>query len=408
MKNMLRALFALFVVFIIYQFIVNFFITKKDVSYTINGKNNTYMIYENYNRNKNYDLYSFLITDKNKTEFVYDVSINLNRQSRIIKDVISFKKNSLYCIAPVFKNNYIENIVCKYNNELTTYNYLKQLGNNTVDLFIEQLNKTNYKVNNDYQNINIAKTKFNNISYYSDIDKKLYFVMWSYKGIYIINGEDTKEVNLLSKDMYDNDYGRMIGRYYLFYDNTGDKNGFYKVDIKTGNSLSIESNYELSNNIYINGIYKNKLYFTDLINQKQYILDPNNEDIKLVEKGKYYDGKSLRTVDTDYLITENRYFVEKPNNDEITKRYGDDVVEGSNSYFIKDNAVYKVVGSNYDYKVKLFTFSNISNLKVLNNNIYFINDDVIYMYNNKVGIKKVVENRELIYNHKNIYDVYEG
>ena len=62
-----------------------------------------------------------------------NISIKLNRQSRIIKDIISFNKNDLYCIAPVFKNNYIENIVCKYKNELVTYNYLKQVGNNDVD-----------------------------------------------------------------------------------------------------------------------------------------------------------------------------------------------------------------------------------------------------------------------------------
>ena len=47
-------------------------------------------------------------------------------------------------------------------------------------------------------------------------------------------------------------------------------------------------------------------------------------------------------------------------------------------------------------------------LKVLNNNVYGVSNDTVYIYNNKIGLKKAIVNRELIYNYKNIYDVYES
>ena len=72
----------------------------------------------------------------------------------------------------------------------------------------------------------------------------------------------------------------------------------------------------------------------------------------------------------------------------------------------KDGSVYLIVGDYIDYKVLLFKFSDFKELKLVNNNVYGISKDTIYMYNTSVGLRKVASYRELNYNHKNMYDVY--
>ena len=67
-----------------------------------------------------------------------------------------------------------------------------------------------------------------------------------------------------------------------------------------------------------------------------------------------------------------------------------------------------IVSDYYDQKVKLFQLDDFKELKVLNNNVYGVSNDTVYIYNNKIGLKKAIVNRELIYNYKNIYDVYES
>ena len=73
-----------------------------------------------------------------------------------------------------------------------------------------------------------------------------------------------------------------------------------------------------------------------------------------------------------------------------------------------DGSVYQIISDYYDQKVKLFQLDDFKELKVLNNNVYGVSKDTVYIYNNKIGLKKAVVNRELIYNYKNIYDVYES
>ena len=406
MKKVFRTIVGLIIVFLIYQFFVNFLITSKEYNYSVHSNNKEFLVNEIYKRKNHHNLYEFLIKDKNNNTFVYDYEGNLNRQSRIIKDIVYYNDSDLYCIAPVFKNNNIENIVCKYKGELVTYSYLKQIGNSKINEFINILNNSSYNVNKDYNSINDAKVNYGSISYYTDISDKIYFVLWKYNGVYVINTKKSTTLDVLSKDIYENDYGVRIGRYYLFYDNNPEYNSFYKVDILTGNSAHLEHNYEISKNIYINGVYKNKLYVTDLVGEKQYEINPNTEVIKQMDHAKYFDGKMLRTVDIDYFTNERKYFEKEKVNKNLSN-YSNLVEANNKYYYIDNNIIYKVIGDKYNYKVKIATFDNISNLRAFNDSLYFISKDTIYMYNNKAGLKKVIENRELLYNNKNIYDVYE-
>ena len=59
-----------------------------------------------------------------------------------------------------------------------------------------------------------------------------------------------------------------------------------------------------------------------------------------------------------------------------------------------------------DFDVIRFKFDDFKEMKVVNNNVFGIVGDTVYMYNNNIGLRKVAQNRELVYNYQNIYDIY--
>lgn len=407
MKKMIRVIIVLGVLSLIYQFIINFFLTNKEYNYSIKNDENEFMITENYKKKNGYNLYTFLIKDKEENTFVYDYEGDLNSQSRVIKDIEIYKNNNLYCIAPVFKDKKIDNIICRYNNELVTYTYMQQIGNVEVDGFINDL-QTKYTVNTSYREMNSAKTDYGNISYYNDMDSNLYFSIWNYKNLYKINNNQADSIDLLKTDLYENEFSIACDKYYVVVNIDNGFNYYYVANIKDGGKAEIYTNDEVSNNIYINGCYKSKVYLTDIINKKQYEIDAKHEKVTTLVSGKYYDGVKLNTVDISTLVKEKRYFTDTILPEEITKQYGNDIkYANGNYYFINDNKVYKVVGDNYNEKILLFVLGGAHELKALNNNIYVISGSTVYMYNNINGLKKVIEDRELIYNSKNIFNVYE-
>lgn len=407
MSKMVKVIIVIGVILLIYQFLVNFLITSKEFKYSVNISDNSFAISEEYHRLRGNDTYSFSIVDKDNVTFVFDYAGNLNRQSRVIKDIKTFNKNNLYCIAPILTNNSIDSIVCKYNNELVTYNYLKQIGNNDVDEFINTLvTDKSKKTNTRYTKMNEAKSLFGDIYYYNGIDPKLYLTVWNYSGVYIINDEKAINVSILPKDAYENNYSIMLNDYYIVLN---PENGYnHYLTNMTGGKANLTTDDELSNNIYFNGIYNNKAYFTDCTNQYQYYVDPYKEEIKQLTYPQYYDGVKMKTVDISYLTNEKRYFIKDAIPVEITNKYGNNVQKAYNNYyFIENGNVYKIIGKNYNEKLLLFRFNDAKELKALNNNVFVVSGDIVYMYNNTIGLQKAVEDRELIYNYKNIFNVYE-
>lgn len=408
MRKMLRVVFAVALIAIIYQFFVTFLINKRYDNYSLITKKHTYTIKETYKRKNKKHMYSFLILDDYNNNFVYSYDGDLNRQSKVIKDIISYQKNNLYCLAPVFKNNTIQNIVCRYEDQLVGYTYLKQIGNPEVDKFINILSRTEYTVNTKYQELNSAITKHEKISYYNDIDKNLYFAVWNYDGVSIVNNNEAEYEYLLDKDSYENNYAIMVDKFYIVLNTDQGFNSFYILNLKDGGHALIEAEENLSGNMYFNGVYKKKVYLTDIGNQKQYVIDPTNEKITTLEKPKYYDGKSLQDISIGELTNTPKYFIKDVIPKELTDKYGDNIMySNDNYYFVENGGVYQIVGDNYEESVLLFRFNDLKEVKVLNGNVYGISEDTIYMYNHNLGLKRVIQDRELIYNSKNKYGVYE-
>lgn len=408
MKKMIHVVISIALVATIYQFFVTFLINKRYDNYSLITKDNQYMINETYNRKNKHHMYSFLIKDNQDREFVYSYDGDLNRQSKVIKDIISYQKNGINCIAPVFKNNYIQNIVCQDQNQLVSYTYLKQRGNIDIDQFINQLSKSGYQLNTKYKELNNAKTQHDKISYYQDIDKNLYFAIWNYNGVTIVNNNTAEFKDLLEKDSYENNYAIMVDKFYVVVDTDHGFSSFYIMNLKDGGHARIDSEEELTGNMYFNGSYQKKIYLTDITNQKQYVIDPTNEKITTLDQPKYYNGKKLEDISITELINERKYFIPTKIPQKLMNMYGNDVMYSNNNYyFVSNGDLYQIVGDHYENKLLLFHFDDLKEVKVLNGNVYGISGNTIYMYNSNIGLKRVIEDRELVYNYYNKYGVYE-
>ena len=414
MKKLFSIIIALGILSLAYQFIVTFFMFKHTSNYSVKNNEDEFMVKEKFKKSGEHNMYSFYMTDKNKNNFVFSYDVDLNKQSKVIVDVLSYHDGDLYCVAPILKNKSVENIECIDSGQLVSYSYIKQ--NRNITDFINQINNSGYKFSESLEkDYTITDTKYN-LTVYKEIPDNIYFSMWGYSKLYILNNKEIKMQDLLNHDSYSNEnYSILVDKYYVTLNTDNDSgNSFYVANIKDGGKALVESDYDISKNIYFNGVYNKKAYFTDINNKKQYYVDPYREEIKEVgtsDKCKYFDGKTFQDVNISMLANEKKYFKEKNIPDELSNKYPDKkIIESYGNYYFLDvdGSVFQIVSDYYDQKVKLFQLDDFKELKVLNNNVYGVSNDTVYIYNNKIGLKKAIVNRELIYNYKNIYDVYES
>ena len=83
------------------------------------------------------------------------------------------------------------------------------------------------------------------------------------------------------------------------------------------------------------------------------------------------------------------------------------IIYGSNKYYRDGNDFYRSNDLNEDVYTYLFKLKDVTDWKVINNNILIISRDKLYIYNDLYGLKLIVKNNELKYNYKNIYFMLE-
>ena len=365
MKKMVTVVLLLGAIALIYQFFVSCVISRHDAAYSIKTSDNSYMVKENYKKEKSFHMYSLLIEDKDKNVFAAIYNVDLNRSSRIIKDVKEYSDGNLICIAPILKDKKIENLSCTLDKKQVSVSYLHQIGNTSINKFVDNLKQDGYTFNNEIDlNNNISSTT-SNISTFDNLDDNLYVTMWGYKGIYLLNQNKIEYKDYLSKDSYFNTYSILCDKYYVSLDTDESEIGaFYVANIKDGGKAHIDFDFSLSKNSYINGIYKGKIYITDIDRRVEYAINPATEKIEEVgsgKKSKYFDGESLKEVDISELVNEKKYFIYEKIDEKISSKYsGLNLIYSHDSYYYKDsnNNVYQVLKDFPDYKILLFKFDD--------------------------------------------------
>ena len=383
----IKKLFLLIIVILLILFIYKLSIKSHDIKYEVND----YTIHEKFYINKGH-FYDIEIKNK-KNKYSYTINNNLGKKKKIIKKIKTYKSNNLVCIKPIYKKEIEKELYCNLDNKQVSLYYLVNSENKDLEKILEKEKKIVLPSSND------NKTKYKKISIYQkNILDDYRLVLWNYKGIYILDNKNLKYQKILDYDLYDNVMATVVSKYYVLFENTsvnGIQNVYY-YDLKKDKLNSFKLKPKISKDSYINGVYNNLIYVTDNREKKEYTIDISKEEIKLIDNDEnkyiYYND------DKKELLTKSDFFMKKQifNSENKLHNY---------YYSNKDNNYYKSL--NNKNKELLFELANVKEWNIIDRDILLLKDKTIYLYNDEVGLRKLVESNELKYNYEDIYKLWK-
>lgn len=416
MKKLLPILFLLGAAALIFQIFVQFFMRHHEIDYSIITKDNSYLIHEKLKVDGKKNTYYFKLVDDNQDTYIFNLEHDYNRQDEIVKDVKYFDDENLRCVFPIFKKGITGDIYCKSKKQQVSYSYLRQTNNSSLDNYIKKLKKSGYIANSWARDTLPKKDSVYDI-YRDNVKEDTIFTVWDYRGFYIINDKKIIKKDFLNHDQYENNLSYLTDNYYVSINtdlNSGNMYAsFYLYDILNGGKGRVDLDEQISFNMYINGSYDGKFYYTDLNTKKQYALDPDKETVKEVgnvkDGFKSIQGKKLVTVSSKEYLKSNDIWTNDVVNNVLGNMYGAKEVKKSNDmyYFVTDTGdFYKTDKLNLKNSVLLFHFDSVSEWKVKGDNIMVVSGDTMYYYDDVYGLLPIVTSNEFIYNYKNICDFY--
>lgn len=293
---------------------------------------------------------------------------------------------------------------------------MKQINNKDIDKIIEKVKKdgfNNPKWSEKDEKAEWVGTGSRKIKVYQEsLIDDYSFLVWRYKGLYVLNSKEMEVYDFLDNDQYDNVYSYLVSNYYVVAVIDSDSGRIEKIvcfDVEKRETKTIKFKEKTSIKYYFNGVIEDKLYVTDVGSKKQYIIDPKKGKIEVLEAAKeqfisYKNGQKI-AVEPNILLEEEVYFGLKVELEELNKIY-DDIVEVKEIleyyYFRTENAIYRVNKNNLEKAELLFSFDDISEWVVVGKDMLVVVSDKVYFYNDEVGLSLILENSELKYNYKNI------
>ena len=376
--------------------IIKTFQKKHNVEYKV-GK---YNINEKFYIEEKSHNYEFKITNKKET-YSFILNSNVNKRKKIIKDIKIYKKNNIKCIIPIYVKDISKNIYCLENNNQVSNYYLKD--NDNFKSIIEDTKK--YKVNLPSDSEKYKEFKKIKV-YQNNINDNTAYIIWNYKGIYILKNNELKQQKFLNYDLYDNIMSTTTSNYFVLFENSNvmgiEKIHYY--DIKNDKYNIFKLKDKISKDSYINGVYDDLIYVTDNKKKIQYTINVKKEKIEEVGKEelgytKYTNKKKEEMNKSDFFMKEQLFDNEKIENKKITNSK-DLVKEDQIYYYLDNNKFYKNING-YN-SILLFELDNIKDWKINNKDLIIFVDDLVYIYNDELGLRKIIEYNELNYNYKNI------
>lgn len=424
MKKILSILFALAVMALSYQLIVNLFISHKETTYSILNDNDSYLVKEKFYKDNGKHYYEYVVMDKKNNEFSFYKINDFNKQVKVLKDIVSYKSDDLLCYLPVYKDGTTSELNCFVGKgkkkEYVDYNYLVMSGIDTshVEKYYDHLNYSR----NSWKKSKDTKSKYsinNNSTAYvfkDNVPSNYIFPIWNYNGLFYITSGKCKTMQYLDKDIYENNYSVMLGKYYFIFDYSNGNssiNDLYYINVEDYGKTTVALPNELSRDMVVNGVYKNKLYITDLKNKRQFSVDPllSKSDIVGNEDDGFINVQNNKIVDVDSReFIKNKITFNNIDSDEITEKYGEVTImkSGKILYFMtKDGDFYRAVSGSIKNANKLFHFDKVSDWISKDNAILLVSEDTMYFYDEDNGLKPILQNKELSYNSKNICNFYK-
>ena len=415
MKKLFFTLLFLFFIYFSLQALFYFFGPGHSVNYTIDG----FDIKEEYiNKQKNESqAYSFAITDgATNNKFYLQVFSYFDNQTKVIKEIKSYKDDNFICIMPIFiDDKSLTDLMCAKSGIIHNYSEIREKNSEKAELsnFYNSLSKYLTKENLENKDVRNTITLYKN-----NMQPNYYFSLVSYKGFIYANPTNkyiySKDIYV--NDVYDNYLSAYVNKYFVTV-NYDEQYGFTKVyiyDITNAKEEVITLSKSIEKNSYIQGVNKNSLYIFDRDNKIQYEIDTENK--KVLEVGNtaigtniYRDGAFVR-VSAYECANKDILFEEKE------EMVGDYKLVASTSgsktgysYYAKkvsnEYEIYRVNNFNKDQYTYLFNTKYISKLIALNDYIYYMEDGYIKYYSDSTGIRTLAYNSELNFNQNIEYQI---
>ena len=405
MKKAISLTFILVLIILVYQFFAGMIKTGHEVNYVVEKENNKFSVVEKLENNKYY-----FDVNNNGFDYVFSVDNQFGKRKEIISDVLVTGDTNFQCIYPIYLNNIESNIVCSDKSNIYSYESVK-----TKDLVV---NFVKYLKDNNYNSTSFEEDKYYSPSNASGIEYHKEYIneviaMWNYRGITVMNNKTSYTTELLPFDRYENTLGVTVGKYFVMpnyiNNNLFEIDGFYIINLKTNDQDLVKLDFIMSDKSYVNGIVDNKIYIFDKNNMKQIEINVKNKEINVVSNGdvaKYYDNEFIDRNIYDFKNSDIKF--NNINKEEVKNYNTNNVYQSNDSYFVyENNTMYQIYKNNLDKKIILFYGKNLKEIQVIKNNIYYINGNTLYRYNDKYSIKKLLTYSELKYNYKNIVNIYK-
>ena len=392
MRRIISLIVLLIVLIIGVEFLVTRFTKNYESNYIIYKDKLEFKINEKYSKD-NGNSYIISISNENNN-FYYSINNTFNKQKKIITDILYFNNGNDICIYPVLKNKEKSYIECSSNNNLyTMYTYHDPIF---IKSIISTLNEKGITIGSE--NVLKGKKVYGNLTFYDkNIKDTDTILMWQYKGIYYMNKDNQTNIMSLTFDKYDNKLGVLVGKYYLIPEYKNSKilefSSYNVIDLESLGQKTMDLNYILSSDTYINGVVDNKLYVTDPRNFRQYEINPKKRSIKLIGDteigGKLYDGTWKDANIYDFASSEIKF----ENKIDVNYNYID-IKEGGSSYYYytSDGSIYQLIKGYLDKPILIYRQDSLNNFNVISNDLYFVANNTLYSFNLVDGVKDIIYN----------------
>lgn len=400
MKKLFVMLVVLFIAYLGIQFIFYWFSSGQDNVYEIESKGSIFEIKEVSNFTSKVDSYSYTVTVDNKV-FWFEIFHDYGKASQVLTDIHYDKNNN--CILPIFKDNLVLiDMICLNDNEYNFYHNIKG-QNESLDNFVLDIGQYNIEQFSD----NASASLIEQLNVYkSNLISDHYIGFNNYKGVYVISGNINSSVyniSLFNNDVYKQKLGQFIGQYYVVpdYNENYEFNKINVVDLVNLNTFVITSNNAISFDSYIQGVVDNKIYLYDKDSKIQYEIDPINKTIVVLSTNqiKYYNG-SWTTMTVAEANEEKKFITDT--NDYVDSQY-ERIDKVGNYYYLYKKVnnqynVYRMRSEDQQSLIHLFSTKSIDSVFYVDNYIYFVNGNIIQVYNDIFGVRNIIDYQELEFN----------
>lgn len=395
MKKVVKRIILLFIVILLLQLISYIFKKEHDINYELNYKDQNYKIHEIYKD----DRYNFEINiDDNY--FVLDTQNLYHKKKKVIDKIYYYDTEDIKCIYTPLENT---NIICLENSKLKSY----YESSKHIKSFVKDLKQLGYT--NPSWDIKDSKIKtIDQVEVYQDnISDNTYIYLYKYNGFFKITNKYLSKINTFKNDTYLNTLGVQTDKYYVIpnYDDKHDFKEIYVYNMKNDKKKTIKLKNKISTDSYINGVVDKKIYLTDKDNLIQYKIDPKKRKVEEVgntnDGGLIYQNNEFKSINMyEFRKTQIKY---EQNYTDIISDYQYINKVNNNYYYLNNNTFYKY-NSTFGVTQVLFK-SEAENIVMNNEDIYFIKDNKLYLYDGY--LKEILKYDELSFNSNNRYAVYK-